>query len=161
MHESRLPLHSSRLAAFTKQGGTRVTTRHHHCITRQHYGCKQQWPTFSIICGSTDRVWLNVQQTQTAWWLQAANQTHVYISADRGVSWQPAATVQGQYWSTLFVQNSTGDVFLLGATSGGATGANGIGISRSRDGGRTWMQKVRPAHLHMLLWHHDTAAGRK
>lgn len=121
-------------------------------------GASNNGPLSQLSVGSTDRVWLNVQQTQTAWWLQAANQTHVYISADRGVSWQPAATVQGQYWSTLFVQNSTGDVFLLGATSGGATG---IGISRSRDGGRTWMQKVRPAHLHMLLWHHDTAAGRK
>lgn len=84
--------------------------------------------------------------------LQAANQSHVYISHDRGLSWAQSATVPGQYWSTLFVHNATSDLFLLGTTSdGGPDSSNGIGISRSRDGGRTWAHQVRRSVNILLL----------
>ncbi|MFM7412989.1 MAG: sulfatase-like hydrolase/transferase [Planctomycetota bacterium] len=58
--------------------------------------------------------------------------SEVFRSADRGQTWEHAATVPGQWWSTLFVHR--GDLYLLGVDREYGR----IVIRRSRDGGRTW-----------------------
>ncbi len=56
----------------------------------------------------------------------------VFRSSDRGRSWRKAATVNGQWWSTLFVHG--GDLYLLGASRQYGSTV----IRRSRNGGSTW-----------------------
>ncbi|MEJ5341590.1 MAG: sialidase family protein [Thermogutta sp.] len=58
--------------------------------------------------------------------------TRVFISKDRGESWQRVADVEGQFWSTLFVHR--GHLYLLGTWSH----YGNLVIRRSQDGGRTW-----------------------
>jgi len=58
--------------------------------------------------------------------------SEVFRSADHGQTWEHAATVPGQWWSTLFVHR--GDLYLLGVDREYGR----IVIRRSRDGGRTW-----------------------
>ena len=58
--------------------------------------------------------------------------TKVYRSSDRGATWTPAATLEGQFWSKVFVHN--GGLFIFGYT---AKGGN-IVIRKSTDGGYTW-----------------------
>ncbi|WP_095415564.1 sialidase family protein [Thermogutta terrifontis] len=58
--------------------------------------------------------------------------TRVFISKDRGESWQHVADVEGQFWSTLFVHR--GHLYLLGTWSH----YGNLVIRRSQDGGRTW-----------------------
>jgi len=60
--------------------------------------------------------------------------THVYRSHDRGDSWERIATIQGQFWSTLFYHNSA--VYLLGTWS---HHGNAI-VRKSEDDGRTWTE---------------------
>ncbi len=60
--------------------------------------------------------------------------TRVFISADRGRSWQHRADIRGQFWSTLFVHR--GDLYLIGTWSH----YGNLVIRRSRDGGRTWTE---------------------
>ena len=62
----------------------------------------------------------------------AQGQTRVFRSADRGATWQPAATLSSQYWSNLFSYN--GDAYLMGTS--GEYGR--VSIRRSTDGGSTW-----------------------
>lgn len=64
--------------------------------------------------------------------------SHVFRSQDRGATWRKIATVQGQFWSTLFVHR--GDLFLLGTDR---HHGNAI-IRRSRDGGATWTTPAGP-----------------
>lgn len=60
--------------------------------------------------------------------------TKIFVSTDRGESWSHRATIQGQWWSTLFVHN--GDLYLIGTK-----GAKGAGVIRkSTDQGRTWTE---------------------
>jgi hypothetical protein len=61
----------------------------------------------------------------------------VYSSQDRGINWKQIATVQNQYWSSLFFFD--GSVYLLGTT---ADGSAAISIARSIDQGITWSQQV-------------------
>jgi hypothetical protein len=58
--------------------------------------------------------------------------TAVFRTGDRGVTWRKIATVDGQFWSSLFVNQ--GALYLLGTDkhSGNAV------IRRSLDGGQTW-----------------------
>jgi hypothetical protein len=58
--------------------------------------------------------------------------THVFRSDDRGRSWRRIATVQGLYWSNLFVHR--GELFMIGVTKvfGDAV------ICKSSNGGATW-----------------------
>jgi len=58
--------------------------------------------------------------------------TEVFLSRDHGQSWQQLATLRGQVWSTLFVQD--GQLYLLGTDR--FNGA--VVIRRSSDGGATW-----------------------
>jgi hypothetical protein len=58
--------------------------------------------------------------------------THVFVSADRGKTWTPASTLEGQFWSTLFVR---GDALYILGTSGEY---GDVVIRKSQDGGKTW-----------------------
>jgi hypothetical protein len=60
------------------------------------------------------------------------NQTVVFESKDKGLTWTRLTEVNGQWWSSLFVHR--GALYLQGTS-----GENGFGvIRRSTDGGRTW-----------------------
>lgn len=60
--------------------------------------------------------------------------TNVFSSADRGKTWTPAATLDGQLWSTLFVHD--GALYVIGT----ASHYGHVVIRRSRDGGKTWTE---------------------
>lgn len=62
------------------------------------------------------------------------SQTAVFGSNDRGATWQRLATLDGQWWSTLFVHG--GALYILGTSK---VYGNAV-IRRSTDGGRTWTQ---------------------
>jgi hypothetical protein len=58
--------------------------------------------------------------------------SRVFRSEDRGVSWRRIATVEGAFWSSLFVHR--GALYLLGPDRHHGN----VLIRRSRDGGVTW-----------------------
>ncbi len=58
--------------------------------------------------------------------------THVFKSSDRGQSWRRISTIQGAFWSTLFVHR--GAVYLLGTDKH----LGNVVIRRSLDAGFTW-----------------------
>jgi hypothetical protein len=58
--------------------------------------------------------------------------TRIYRSTDRGLTWTPAAVINGAFWSTLFVHR--GALYLLGTTHQ----YGDVVIRRSGDGGLTW-----------------------
>ena len=58
--------------------------------------------------------------------------TRIFKSSDRGQTWQPAAVIQGQFWSTLVVHD--GALYLIGTDK---EYGNAI-IRRSLDDGATW-----------------------
>ena len=60
------------------------------------------------------------------------DQTVLFESRDQGAHWSPLSSVDGQFWSSLFVHR--GLLYLLGPNR-----QNGhVVIRRSLDGGRTW-----------------------
>jgi hypothetical protein len=65
--------------------------------------------------------------------------THVFRSKDRGVTWQRLSTIQGAFWSTLFVHR--GALYLLGTDK---HHGNAI-VRRSTDGGLTWTSPTNDA----------------
>ncbi|MGQ9589430.1 MAG: exo-alpha-sialidase [Planctomycetota bacterium] len=65
--------------------------------------------------------------------------TRVYRSEDRGLSWRRIATIEGQFWSTLFVHR--GALYILGTTAHHGNAA----IRRSADGGATWTSPAGPS----------------
>lgn len=60
------------------------------------------------------------------------NRTAVFSSRDQGKTWKKLIDVEGQFWSTLFVNK--GSVYLMGTTAHYGSAV----IRRSTDGGRTW-----------------------
>ena len=60
------------------------------------------------------------------------SQTAVFASQDRGATWRKVATLDGQWWSTLFVHR--GALYILGTSKEYGT----VVIRRSTDAGRTW-----------------------
>ena len=62
--------------------------------------------------------------------------TEVFRSLDRGQTWEHAATVPNQWWSSVFVHR--GDAYLLGVDREYGR----IVIRRSRDGGHAWSTAV-------------------
>ena len=60
------------------------------------------------------------------------DRTALFVSTNRGQSWQPRGEVKGQYWSTLFVHR--GAFYLMGTSREYGFAV----IRRSTDGGRTW-----------------------
>ncbi len=65
--------------------------------------------------------------------------TAVFRSGDAGATWEKIATIDGAFWSNLFVHS--GAVWLMGPTH--HHGA--LVIRRSDDGGRTWTDPRGPA----------------
>lgn len=65
--------------------------------------------------------------------------TAVFRSADSGATWEKIATIDGAFWSNLFVHS--GAVWLMGPTH--HHGA--LVIRRSDDGGHTWTDPAGPA----------------
>ncbi|MBA7577250.1 hypothetical protein ES708_19097 [subsurface metagenome] len=59
-------------------------------------------------------------------------ETLIYRSVDRGKTWTKLATIQNQFWSTLFYFH--GDLYLIGTRGG----SSDILIRKSSDGGVNW-----------------------
>ncbi|MEO8854874.1 MAG: sialidase family protein [Ginsengibacter sp.] len=66
--------------------------------------------------------------------------TDVFISKDRGVSWNREAGLHDQYWSTLFIHNQK--LYILGDSKE----YGNIVIRRSDDGGRNWSIPIDENH---------------
>lgn len=69
-----------------------------------------------------------------------AKKTYLFASPDRGKTWKARATIDGQYWSSLFVHRGALYVF------GTSREYGDIVIRRSNDGGRTWTTPTDAAH---------------
>ena len=65
--------------------------------------------------------------------------TRVFRSSDRGATWQPASTVRGAFWSTLFVHR--GALYLMGTDKHHGN----VVIRQSKDGGMTWSSPTNSA----------------
>jgi hypothetical protein len=65
--------------------------------------------------------------------------TRIHRSTDGGLTWAPAAVVNGAFWSNLFVHQ--GQLYLLGTTH---QYGNAV-IRRSEDGGYSWTAPTNPA----------------
>ena len=77
--------------------------------------------------------------------------TELFVSRDQGRSWQPLATLRGQFWSTLFVHS--GQLYLLGTDR--VNGA--VVIRRSSDGGATWTTPSASTSGKLLAGQYSTA----
>lgn len=69
---------------------------------------------------------------QSSEWQQAV--TTIYRSANKGKTWKKISTVNGAFWSSLFVHK--GDLYLLGPDRHHGT----VLIRKSTNGGKTWTQ---------------------
>lgn len=58
--------------------------------------------------------------------------TRIFISSDKGISWQQIATIDGQFWSNLFVMN--GSVYIMGTNKHHGN----VVIRKSVDNGKSW-----------------------
>lgn len=58
--------------------------------------------------------------------------THIFRSTDRGETWDRISTIDGAFWSTLFVHRD--ELYLIGTTKHHGD----FVIRRSTDGGKTW-----------------------
>lgn len=58
--------------------------------------------------------------------------TDIFVSDDKGASWQKSATLRGQFWSTLFHHN--GAIYIFGT----CRHHGNIVIRKSTDGGESW-----------------------
>lgn len=67
---------------------------------------------------------------QSSEWQQA--ETVIYRSKNKGKSWKKLTTIQGAFWSSLFLHR--GELYLLGPDRHHGT----VLIRKSKDGGKTW-----------------------
>jgi hypothetical protein len=67
--------------------------------------------------------------------------THVFISGDRGKTWDRLPKVQPAFWSTLFVHHKA--LYLIGSTNSGKDSR--LIIRKSPDWGRSWSNPTGPA----------------
>ena len=58
--------------------------------------------------------------------------TDIFVSDDRGATWQKSASLRGQFWSSLFYHNEA--IYILGT----CRHHGNIVIRKSTDGGQTW-----------------------
>ena len=58
--------------------------------------------------------------------------TDIFVSDDRGATWQKSASLRGQFWSSLFYHNDA--IYILGT----CRHHGNIVIRKSTDGGQTW-----------------------
>ncbi|MBR0339995.1 MAG: exo-alpha-sialidase, partial [Alistipes sp.] len=58
--------------------------------------------------------------------------TDIFVSDDKGASWQKSATLRGQFWSSLFYHN--GAIYIFGT----CRHHGNIVIRKSTDGGESW-----------------------
>jgi len=65
-------------------------------------------------------------------WQQAVSR--IFVSKDKGKKWKQVSTINGAFWSSLFVHK--GSLYLLGPDRHHGT----VLIRKSRDGGKTWTQ---------------------
>lgn len=65
-------------------------------------------------------------------WQQAI--TQVFVSTDKGKKWKLVSTLEGAFWSSLFVHRE--ELYLLGPDRHHGT----VMIRKSKDGGKTWTQ---------------------
>lgn len=65
--------------------------------------------------------------------------SHVFQSHDRGVTWKRVSTIDGAFWSTLFVHR--GALYLIGPDKHHGN----VLIRRSADGGATWTSPTNSA----------------
>lgn len=77
--------------------------------------------------------------------------TRVYRSDDSGLSWKPISTVEGLFWSSIFVHNEK--VYLLGT----AKHHGDTVILRSSDNGKTWTRPVDESAGLLLKGQYHTA----
>lgn len=59
-------------------------------------------------------------------------QTHIYLSKDKGTTWQLQAKIVGAFWSSLFLHQDK--LYLLGTNKN----LGSVVIRKSLDGGKTW-----------------------
>lgn len=58
--------------------------------------------------------------------------TDIFVSDDKGATWQKSASLRGQFWSSLFYHNNA--IYILGT----CRHHGNIVIRKSTDGGQTW-----------------------
>ena len=68
--------------------------------------------------------------------------TRVFISRDRGQTWEALPKVQPAFWSTLFVHRQT--LYLIGSTNSGENSR--LFMRKSPDWGQTWTTPTDPEH---------------
>lgn len=77
--------------------------------------------------------------------------THIFVSRDKGKTWQKTATLDGQFWSNLFVHQ--GMLYILGTNKHHGN----IVIRKSTDGGLTWTQPYDATHGLIVEGEYHTA----
>jgi hypothetical protein len=70
---------------------------------------------------------------------QGLRNVSVHLSTNNGTDWRFLSWCLDQYWSNLFSLDGSDDVYLLGTSS---DGPSPIKISKSTDGGRTWVGSI-------------------
>lgn len=68
------------------------------------------------------------------------NMTYVYVSRDRGNTWEEISTIYALTWANLFVYQ--GDLYIMGATHA----YGDLVIRKSKDQGRTWTEPIDADH---------------
>ena len=61
-------------------------------------------------------------------------ETYVFVSKDKGATWEKTAELVGHFWAQLFVHN--GELYSMGTTKSGGE----VVIRKSSDGGHTWSE---------------------
>lgn len=77
--------------------------------------------------------------------------TRIFRSTDKGESWEAVGTINGQFWSNLFVHQ--GDLYIMGTNKHHGN----LIIRKSTDGGHTWTIPYTPENGLILEGEYHTA----
>lgn len=77
--------------------------------------------------------------------------TDIFVSDDKGASWQKTASLRGQFWSTIFCHK--GDVYIFGT----CRHHGNIVIRKSSDGGESWSNPYDAEHGLIVEGEYHTA----